>query len=147
MYLNPNINDELTNIFFNYERYPKYRDDAFGDEIAMKVFHNSEVLIFYIEPENQESHLDVYLEAIKALPKRFIYSSTSTSSLKFGSYMQYFLMGGANMEPDKVFIVYKQVPSTIKIEEIRGELSVENIQNFIYDFYQKNKQMFPEFAL
>lgn len=148
VYINPNLNQQLTEVFFTYERYPKLRDESYADEIAMKIFHQNELLVVYIEPKDTaESNLSVFKEAIKALPKRFIYSFVKVDSMKFGSYMQYFLMSNANMEPDKVYIVYRSLPANIKVEAINGPMTPENVQNFVYDFYERNKNLFVEFDM
>lgn len=61
--------------------------------------------------------------------------------------MQFFLLSSTNMIPDKVYIIYRVLPSNLKIEAINGPLTPENIQNFVYDFYERNKNIFPEFDL
>jgi hypothetical protein len=131
-------------LFFEYEQFPKLRDQSHGDEIFFSLYNKNEKLILYVHGD--DSPLDDFNEFRKAvflLPKVFIFSHVNLNSAHAGSYLQMFIQAAKTPLENRVYILHTVVGKMI-IEQIPAEIYAEKIIEGVNRFYEQNRFTFKK---
>lgn len=128
--------------FFEYERFDKLRGPEQGNEIVKRMFFKSQPLLLYVQGSSKDSQkFEIFKEAVKSLPKSFIYSYTDLDSTTSGAYLQLFMLASAIMAPDTVSIIWVAPSRAVRVEPFQNEFSKNSIVSFVFDFYEQHKQI------
>lgn len=129
--------------FLEFERFDKLRDPETGNEIVKRMFFKAQPLLLYIRSNNKEStKFETFKEAVKALPKQFIYSYTDTEAKSSAAYLQLFMMAEKMMMPDILFILWVSPSRKVRIEPYNGEFSKQGIIDFVFNFNEEHEAVF-----
>ena len=128
--------------FIEYERFDKLRNPEQGNEIVKRMFFKAQPLLLYIIGTQKESErFEIFKEAVKSLPKRFIYSYTDTESSTSGAYLQLFMMAEKMMTPEGLSILWVSPSRKIRIEPFNGEFTKQGIIDFVFSFYESHERI------
>lgn len=127
--------------FFIYERYDKLRAPDQGEKIVNLMFFKYQPLLLFVRGEQTESpNFGTFEEAIRVLPKQFIYSYTDPNSRFSPNYLQLFIMAEELMMPDTLYIIWVLPSSKVKIEPFDRSWSKQNIVEYVFEFHKKNEK-------
>lgn len=135
------LNEKPLTEFLEFERFDKLRNPSTGNEIVKRIFRKYQPLLFYVKPHNDDTtNFEAYKEAIKALPKRFIYTYAKTDSASSTAFLQLFMMADKMMVADTLSIVWLDPSRKIRIELYNGAFEKERIVEFVFKFHKQNQR-------
>ena len=133
--------------FFEHERYPKLRDDSFGNMIVKKLFFKHQILVLYAYKETANpQNRAAYEEAVKVLPNKLIYGISDTESKDSASFLQLFMMSQQMLMPETLSLMYVTPGKKVRIESFRGEFRVNAIVDFVYDHYKRLQPLIKQMS-
>ena len=135
---------EELRLFFDFERYPKLRDESTGEDSFFKMFNKNEKMILYVK--NDQSPVEEkkeFLRAVYMMPKMFIFTEVSTKSSKWGAFMQMFIHANSNPMEDRVYIITAAF-GELRIQMIPAQIVADKIIEGVQRFYQQNRGIFSE---
>lgn len=130
--------------FLEYERYPKLMAEEDATSLAHRVVVRGAKTVLYVHGDNDYDGIEEFEEAVKNLPKKFIYSHVSINSNMVGSYLQLFMMGKGGMSAGNVFIMWMNPIRTVESRAMNKDIASINIVNFVMDFYNENRELFKD---
>lgn len=129
--------------FIEFERYPKFRGFEYSKtniEDIMKFGHQMLLYVRTLPVNNQK--FGQYIDAVKKLPKRFIYSYVDLKSKHNEAYQMLFSEAGVKQEPESLYFIYKTSNRKFNIEKYKGDIDSNRIINFVLDFFREKGYMF-----
>ena len=130
--------------FFEFERYPKLRNEEHANDVVRNMFFKGQILFLYAYKGTPDPQTKlVFEESVKILPSKIIYATVDTESRGSASYLQLFMMSNQMLMPETMTMLYVTPSKKVKIEAFNGEKIINNIVDFVYDFY-KSKQPLVE---
>ena len=128
--------------FLEYERFDKLRTPDKGNEIVKRMFFKAQPLLLYVKGQTNDSQkFEIFKEAVKSLPKRFIYSYTDTDSVDSGAYLQLFMMSEKMMAPETLSIIWVSPSRKVRIEPYNGDFTKQSIMDYVFNFYDEHEQI------
>lgn len=133
--------------FFDFNRYPKLRDESYAGEIVKKMFFRHQSLLLYVhgkeaDPNNKRQ----FEEAVRVLPNNTIYASTGTDTQESSSYLQLFMMSQQMMHPESVYFLYVSPSKKVKIERLNTEIVGKAIVEFVMTHMERNEPLFDQMS-
>ena len=125
--------------FIEFERFDKLRDPADIKNIIKRMFNKAQPLLLYVKDNSQtEKNFKNYMEAVKVLPKNFIYSYTDVNS---GEFLQLFVMAHKMMTVGTLSILWVTPTRNVRVENYQGALEKEMIIEFVSKFNKQNERI------
>lgn len=128
--------------FIEFERFDRLRNPSTGSEIVKRMFAKAQPLLLYVQNDRSDlQHLSIYKEAVRALPKRFIYSHVDIDSENSTPFFQLFMMADKMMESDSLTILWVGLNRKVQLETFKGAFDKELIMEFVFKFNKNNEKL------
>jgi hypothetical protein len=137
-------NESALRNFFNFEKYPRLRDCSYASKNVDSIFFEKQVIIFYLSKSEEETPKSKFFEnAVKQLPKKFIYAHCALTDQDSNHYLQLYIRSGVNFIPDSINFIFVSPSRNAKIEQML-EFDSQSLIEKIQEFYERNKYLFEE---
>jgi len=126
--------------FFDFERFPKLRNENLVHSITFNLFSNQDKILLYVGYDSSKTkNFEEFRRAVKVLPKRLVYTYTFANTQGMGYYMHLFMMAGLTVTVETIYMIHILPSRKIEVITMSKSLTKENIVNFVFEFYEKQK--------
>lgn len=129
--------------FIEFERYPKFRGPEYSEINVKHIMKFGQQMLLYVRslPLNLYNNSQ-FNDAIKKLPKRFIFSNVEYKSKDNEVYKELFDKADVKQEPESLYFIYKTPTKKFKIEQYKGNMESNKIVNFVFNFFKEKGHIF-----
>ena len=128
--------------FFEYERFPKLRDENHGDDIFFRLYNHNQKLVLYVyNNETSMEDLNQFKKAVYLMPRIFMFAHVNSASAKFGSFMQMFIHAGQNPTDNRVYI-FHTAAGKLFVQSIPTDVVAEKIVEGVGRYFQHHRGLF-----
>lgn len=131
--------------FVEFERHPKLRAPEYSRRNVDDLLKYSHQMLLYVRssPINFQNDRE-FKQAVKELPKRFIFAYVDFESNHNLAYRDLFLRAETEQEPESIYLVYKLRQNKILVEIYKGPFESKSIKDFVVDFFKQRGYLFGE---